>query len=173
MTADAGKDGQKAEYDKLINSLKLNEEQKNFLTSRWLDQVLWMEGRAKPCQQKYYLLRIAAIAGGILVPALGAFAKDNSWAQGAVVIIGLLVALATALEEFFKFGERWRHYRRVIEALKHEWWSYYGLCGPYAGMEHAAGFSSFADKVEALLAADVEAFLTKLAAEAKQKPAQP
>jgi hypothetical protein len=85
------------------------------------------------------------------------------------VIIGILVALATALEEFFKFGERWRHYRRVIEALKREWWLYYELCAGYAGKEHAEGFGDFAGKVEHILAADVDTFLTKVTAETKPK----
>lgn len=169
MTAADAHDNQQPDYAGLIETLGLDQEQKNYLTSRWLDQVNWMEGRAASFQKSHYRWRVVAIAGGILVPALGAFAKASDVAQGAVVIIGLLVALATALEEFFKFGERWRHYRRVIEALRKEWWSYYGQSGSYTGQDHAAGFCGFAEQVEKLIAADVDAFLSKVTAEGKPK----
>ncbi len=161
---------QKAEFTNSINSLSLNDEQKKYLVSRWLDQVFWMEGRAKSCQSRYYFWRVVAIAGGVVVPALGAFSRDNAAAQGGVVVIGILVALATALEEFFKYGERWRHYRRVIEALKREWWMYYELCAAYAGKDHTAAFSGFTGKAEDILSADVDVFLTKVTADTKPKP---
>ena len=162
-------DKQKAEFTDNINSLDLNPDQKKYLISRWLDQVFWMEDKAKTFQERYHFLRVVAITGGVLVPALGAFSRDCPLAQGGVVIVGILVALAMALEEFFKNGERWRHYRRIIEALKKEWWMYYELCAGYAGKDHVAGFSEFAGKVEDILAADVDVFLTKVTADTKPK----
>jgi hypothetical protein len=160
---------QKAEFTDNINSLAINPDQKKYLISRWLDQVFWMEGRAKTCQERYYFGRVVAIAGGVMVPALGAFSGSSGWAQAGVVVIGIFVAFAMALEEFFKFGERWRHYRRIIEALKKEWWMYFELCAGYAEIDHATGFNEFAGKVEDILAADVDLFLTKVTADTKPK----
>jgi hypothetical protein len=54
----------------LIEALDLSELQKHLLRSRWLDQVLWMEGKACTCQRRYYALRLVAIIGGVIVPAL-------------------------------------------------------------------------------------------------------
>jgi len=46
---------------------------------------------------------------------------------------------------------------------------YFELCAGYAGADHAATFSKFAEKVEDILAADVDVFLTKVTADTKPK----
>lgn len=58
------------EFTNLINSLDLSDVQRQYLSSRWLEQVLWMESRANASQSRYYALRLVAIVGGVLVPAL-------------------------------------------------------------------------------------------------------
>ena len=57
-----------ADLGGLIDELKLSDLRKRMLKSRWLDQVLWMEGRADRARNWYYWLRLAAIIGGILIP---------------------------------------------------------------------------------------------------------
>ena len=54
----------------LIDMLGIFEMQKRFMRLRWLDQVLWMEGKAASAQRRYYTLRLVAIIGGVIVPAL-------------------------------------------------------------------------------------------------------
>ena len=34
-----------------------------------------------------------------------------------------VVAISAAIEEFFHYGERWRHYRRTAESLKTQGWA--------------------------------------------------
>jgi hypothetical protein len=165
-----GNDTEQGKLKSSIENLKLSSEQKAFLTDRLLDQWFWMEGRAATFQSRYYCHRVIAIAGGAMIPALAAFAKEYPDLTWAVVVLGVIVALASALEEFFKNGERWRHYRGVVEALKREWWRYYELFGPYAGKDHAAAFPDLAKTVEDLLAADVDAYI-KMMAEANRKKA--
>jgi hypothetical protein len=57
----------------------------------------------------------------------------------------LLVATSAAIEEFFHFGERWRHYRRSVELLKAEGWKFFELAGVYGveGKGHAAACPAF------------------------------
>ena len=169
MAKDKVNAGQKDNLLACIKSLALHPEQQKYLEVRWLDQLVWMGDKAKRCQNSYYLLRIVAMVGGVIVPALGVLAKNSDSARNGVVVIGILVALATALEEFFKFGDRWRHYRRITESLKKEWWLYYELCGNYAGKEHEAVFSGFVTRIEDMLAADVDRFLTSVAVDMKPK----
>ena len=45
--------------------------------------------------------------------------------------VSLVVALSAAVEGFFRFGDRWRHYRSLVEELKSEGWSFHELSGPY------------------------------------------
>ncbi len=40
----------KKDYGYIIDKLELSDIQKHFLRTRWLDQVLWMEGRANIAQ---------------------------------------------------------------------------------------------------------------------------
>ena len=81
----------------------------------------------------------------------------------------LVVALATALEGFFRHGDRWRNYRRTTEALKSQGWQFFQLAGPYAAFaDHSAAHATFAADVEAIINHDVETYFTRIAVE--QKP---
>ena len=64
------RDWLKKDLGSLIDVLSLSEVQKHFLHSRWLDQVLWMEDKSDSAQKRYHTLRLVAIVGGILGPAL-------------------------------------------------------------------------------------------------------
>ena len=63
--------------------------------------------------------------------------------------LGAVVAAASAVEGFFRFGERWQHYRRTAEVLKAEFWRYSQLSGPYKDSpDHSHAFSTFVERVE-------------------------
>jgi len=63
---------------------------------------------------------------------------------------------AVAIEGFFHYGERWRHYRRTSELLKSQGWQFFELAGPYEGHRtHRTAFRAFASTVEGLIAEDV------------------
>ena len=173
MSNDAYRQWLKQDFGELIDLVDLSDIQKRFLRSRWLDQVLWTEGKAPREQRRYHVLRVTAIAGGVLVPALvsldvgGTGADVVRWVAFAV---GLLVALAVSLEGFFRFGERWRHYRRTAELLKIEGWQFFESAGPYQGLDHQAAFPSFAARTEAILQRDVDAFISVIAKEKSDQP---
>ena len=66
----------RAELGQLIDQLELSPLQQRCLRARWLDTVLWMEGRATHARNRYYLLRL-------LIPALISLDLAGS---GAVVL---------------------------------------------------------------------------------------
>ncbi|MBX2989732.1 MAG: DUF4231 domain-containing protein [Bacteroidetes bacterium] len=156
----------------LIDSLTLTDLQKRFLHSRWLDQVMWMEASANKARSRYYALRMVTIIGGVLVPALislnlaGAAADVIKW---STVGISLLVGMSAAIEEFFHFGERWRHYRRNVESLKTTGWLFFQLSGPFSAASHAEAYRSFASHVEEILQQDVNVYIGKVVQEASDK----
>jgi hypothetical protein len=168
-------DALKQDLGELIAAVDLPELNKHFLRSRWLDQMLWAEGRADSTRSRYYVLRLIAIVGGVTVPALVSLNVQTS--VTAVVswvtfTISLAVAICLALESFFRWGERWTHYRRLSELLKSEGWLFFQLAGPYQESgTHARAYPEFAKRVEAIVASDVETFITQVARE-KAKPAQ-
>jgi hypothetical protein len=164
----------KEDIGQLINTLQVTELNKHSLSSRWLDQVLWMEKNATHCQRWYYILRLIAIIGGVIVPALiGLNLANNQFAAGIIQWIafslGIVVAMSVATEEFFHFGERWRHYRSTAERLKIQGWQFFQLAGPYQSFKnHAEAFSSFATRTESILQQEVNVYITEIAKEKKK-----
>lgn len=158
-----------ADFSGLIGELQLSELRRRFLRSRWLDQLLWVEGRASRNRNRYYFWRLITILGGVTVPALVTLNLDGS-AKGplawATFAVSLLVAISAAVEGFFRYGERWRHYRRTAELLKTEGWQFFQLTGHYRRHPtHAAAYPVFASRVEDILQQDIDAYITTVAAE--------
>lgn len=163
----------KEDLEGLISSLDLPDLQKHFLRSRWMDQVLWMEGRADSARNWYYRLRLTTIIGGVIIPALVSLRFDGraddvlGWITFAV---SLLVAISAAVEEFFHYGERWRHYRRSVELLKNEGWQFFQLSGPYRRFKsHPEAYRAFASRVEDINRLDVEAYVTEVVREKQEE----
>jgi hypothetical protein len=159
----------KQEFGELIDSLALAELQKRFMRSRWLDQVLWMEGKANHARNWYYIFRLTAIIGGVIVPALVSLnvqGQAAAWARWGVFVISLLVAISVAVEEFFHYGERWRHYRQTVEILKSEGWAFFQLAGPYQRYQNQAeAFARFADRVEQINRQEVQLYISQIVEE--------
>lgn len=146
----------------VIDELALPDLARNLVRSRWLDQVQWMEAAAARHQSRYYITRVAAIVLGAAVPALIGLGV-NPWITAG---LSFIVTVATSLEAFFHYGERWRHYRQTVEALKVEGYQFFQLCGPYKNFaDHAEGYAEFAGRVEDILQKEVDGFINKAASE--------
>ena len=148
--------------------------QREFLMRRWLDQVLWMESAAAKAQRRYYRLRLVTVVGAVIVPALVSIdlGGDADRAISSLTLaVSLVVAASAAVEEFFHFGERWRHYRRTVEQLKAEGWLFFELVGEYdaSGNGHVEAFPRFAARVEDLLREDVDVYVTEVVRERKEQ----
>ena len=169
--------GSKKELSSLIEALELSDLRKRFLRSRWLDQMFWFEDKAGQNQRRYYGLRLVTIAAGVVVPALvGVNVRESVTTDLAWVIFGLslAVALAAALDGFFRFGERWRNYRHTAEALKSQGWLYLQLAGPYTGFgSHSKAYPVFAARIEAVIQHDVDVYITQVVHEGKQDGQEP
>lgn len=174
----------KQEFTNLFEGLELEKRQTHYLKARWLDQVLWMEGRASKARDRYYQLRLTTIIGGVIIPALVSLnflGSDNKEIKQAIAIstfvLSQVVAISAATEQFFNYGERWRHYRRSVESLKTNGWQFFELSGPYQTYTtHQEAFSSFAGEVEQILQKDVEVYasqVTQVKQEDKPKDAIP
>lgn len=164
-------------FESLIEKTELDERQRDFLRSRWLDQVIWMEGRAITAQRRFYRLRMITVAGAVLVPALVSLTTlDDGSGQAAKIvlwIVSLVVAVSAAIEGFFQFGLRWRNYRGTVERLKMEGWLYLQTTGPYTGTAPRESYGVFAARVEELIRSDVDVYLTEVAIERKKQEGNP
>ncbi len=163
----------KQDMGSLIDQLDITDIQKHFLHSRWLDQVLWMEEKSDGTQKRYYLLRLTAIIGGVIVPSLVSLNISGEGIMASIrwltFFISLLVAISVAVEEFFHYGERWRHYRRTVECLKIEGWKFFQMSGLYKDYKnHAEAYPAFAGRIEDILAGEVEIYITEVVREKKK-----
>ncbi|WNF14871.1 DUF4231 domain-containing protein [Microcystis aeruginosa] len=166
----------KQEICTLIEQIDLSDLQKQFMKARWLDQLLWLEGRAQTTRNQYYFLRLLTIIGGVIVPALVSL---NINANDVKVVVSWLafglsqvVAISAAVEEFFHYGERYRHYRNTAEAMKIEGWQFLQLSGSYRhAQSYAEVYPDFAQRVENIIQRDVEGYFSKVVQE-KEKPKQ-
>ncbi|WP_375475797.1 DUF4231 domain-containing protein [uncultured Nostoc sp.] len=171
----------KEDFNKLFAGINLGDVQKHFLRSRWLDQVLWMEGKANLSRDRHYFLRITTIIGGVVLPALVSLNINTNFKPNNRAIImwstfGLsqIVAISAAIEEFFHYGERWRHYRRTVESLKTQGWQFSQLTGPYRIYpSHQQAFNLFASHVEDIIQRDVEIYATQVVQEKKEEKHNP
>ena len=160
----------RVEMDKLIASLDLPELNKEFMRARWLELVIWMDGKAKESVWWYRRLRLATIIGGVIVPSLVSLNVGDDVTpliKTLTFIVSLVVALSAAVEEFFRYGERWRHYRRMTESLKSEGWHFLQLSGVYANQTHIQAYPAFATRVEELSREEVESYITQVFREKK------
>ncbi|MEL7495866.1 MAG: DUF4231 domain-containing protein [Cyanobacteria bacterium J06554_11] len=157
----------------LVDKLEISDLRKEFLKNRWLDQLLWLEGRATKERDRHYMLRLVTIIGGVLVPAMVGFngfrttdENANRLQTGvayAAFVISQTVAISAAVEEFFGHGEKYRNYRNTAEGLKIEGWQFFQLAGPYRTHKtHSDAYTHFAQRVEQYIQQDVKGFLAQL-----------
>lgn len=111
-----------------------------------------MEGKADRARDWYYRLRLTTIIGGVIIPALVSlnFTTEADAVVASITFsLSLLVAISAAVEEFFHFGERWRHYHRFEN--------------------HAEAYRAFAARVEDINKLDVEAYITNVVREKQEE----
>ena len=132
------------EMTDMVEQLELPDLCKQSLKSRWLDQVVWADKKAEQCRRWHYRLRLTAIVGGVMLPAIVGInfqlGKDNEyfriWFPYVPFVLSQIIAVSAATEEFLRFGDRWREYRQLAEDLKAEGWEYLQLSGPYRYKTH-------------------------------------
>jgi hypothetical protein len=156
------------DLSRLVDSLQVTDEQRHFVRSRWLENLLWMEGAAQRTRSRYYALRLVTVVGAVIVPALvsiNAVGKTNTAVTWLTFAISLIVGVSAAVEGLFHFGDRWRHYRSIVEQMKDEGWAYYELSDSYrrSGATHETAFPTFVDRVDALLRRETQTYITEIA----------
>jgi len=147
----------------LIDGLDLTEQQKLFLEYRWLDEIDWIDRDAVRNLRLHQLLRVLAIVGGAAITGLvgyGVGSQTSDETKLVTLVLSLVVTASIALDEFFRFGDRWRHERVVVETMRSEGALFIALAGPYGGLTHAVAFPMFAASIERLARDDVKRWVT-------------
>ena len=160
------RDWLKQDLGSIIDALDLTDLEKHFIRSRWLDQVMWMENRADHARARHYFFRLTVIILGIIIPVLVGLniaGQPGVYLRYFIVVLGFLVAICAALEEFFHYDERWRHFRQTVEWLKIEGWRFFELADPYREYKtHANAYIHFANRVEDIIRRDVNVYISEI-----------
>jgi hypothetical protein len=147
----------------LIDGLDLTEHQQLFHENRWHDEVDWIERAAVRNLRMHQALRVVAIVGGAAISGLVAYGVGGQGSDPLrliTLILSLAVTASIALDEFFRFGDRWRHERLVVESMRSEGALFIALAGPYMGLTHALAFPRFAAVIERIAQDDVKKWVT-------------
>ncbi|NES23094.1 MAG: DUF4231 domain-containing protein [Symploca sp. SIO3E6] len=163
MAKNSSQDDLKQQFIELIDQLELPDLNKQFMKSRWLDQLLWLEKKSGGAKTWSHRLRLTIIVGGVLVPALVSLNFNNNRLGETIgwVTFGLsqLVAISAAVEEYFHFTDKYSQYRQTAECLKSEAWKFFQLSGTYKQYpDHMQAYSIFALRVERFIQKDVQTF---------------
>lgn len=140
--------------------------QKQYLRSRWAEQVLQADGDVRRAARMYHALRLLTVVGCVAIVLLVSLGLDAaSWLAASptvrylIVAFSLLVMVCVAVEHLFNYGDRWRRSERFAERLKSEGWRFLQLSGAYEGYRtHAEGFHVFANQIESLSQSGVEIY---------------
>lgn len=168
-----------------IEALELDAVQKLHLHHRWLGAIERIDGAATHCRRMHNLLRVLAIVGGVIVSGLvgAGFAatlpKDAAanltlaQVMGAMAfVLSLAVTAALALDEYFRYGARYRESRLVAELLRIEGSRFVARTDHYARYaSHREAYGPFIRRVEEILERDAQAWVAFSVEEKSTQPA--
>lgn len=153
-----------AELEKAFAEIDIEDNHRANLCRRYLDHIDWLEAAATRNRRMYYGLRLIAVVTAAIVPALVA-SYSSGTGKIVAIVLGVVVAATTATEGLLHAGDRWRHYRRVVEQLKAHAWLFAQHAGPYAGLTPAAALGPFVATMEALIHDEVEDYISTVVAD--------
>jgi ABC-type multidrug transport system fused ATPase/permease subunit len=123
--------------------------QEKYLNERWQQQRDYYSRQSARNKRWHQGLLAFTAVGAIVVPILLNIPEIPKWAP---TILSGLVAIATAVENVFHFGDNWRNFRQTLEALKRERALFDAGVGLYRNPETA--FERFVQTVEDLIATE-------------------
>jgi hypothetical protein len=151
----------RCELDALLALPDLGDAQRRYLTERWQPNVLLAKRRVEANRRSYYRWKVPTVLGALLVPPLASPTVDAHWARWAAFVVSLVVAICSAIEGTYRFGNRWRVYRRMLDELRTDGWAYAQRIGPYASR---ADFARFVERNERVIRQYGDEYLTDVLA---------
>lgn len=154
-------------YGKIIDSLDLEDGQRELLKLTWLDYFLLMNKSARNGWVSYNYSQLIVIFFSLLIPMLeGTRLKSFDyfgWDFGGLTIISLLslvVATLTALNRQLGLDAKWRHYRKNAEMMRNEGDDFLALSGNYQNINnHKEAFKSFITTITTFKRQEVSNYL--------------
>lgn len=125
-----------------------------YIEHRWYSQWSFFDKKATENKNKYFRTQLIVGLGSVTVPVLVGIRTLNDDVNNLLyiftIIISLSVAMATAIESLYTFGDNWRSYRQAAEDLHQEKTIYDVKAGRY--QDNPAPFTRFVERCEEIIA---------------------
>lgn len=131
----------------------LSPQERYYIEHRWYSQWSFFDTKATQSKNRYYRTQIIVGLGSVTVPVLVGINASGIAADVlyfVTVIISLSVAMATAIEALYTFGDNWRSYRSAAEDMYQEKSLYDVKAGRY--MNNNQAFIRFVERCEEIIA---------------------
>jgi hypothetical protein len=153
-------------YSKLIEMSDLSEPDKILFRISWLNYLKYLDRLAIKDSLFFNILQLLVIIIGILIPVIEQSELNLKIGMSSITIIsilGLTIAISTALNRHFRFEERWKHYRKNAEIIRNEGEDFFGLTGNYEdSQDQHEAFKKFIENITIIKRQEVDTFIIKV-----------
>jgi hypothetical protein len=116
------------------------------------DQIAWYDRKSQSARRYYLISTCVKLIMAGLLPLASAFPIPEHQFKWIAALVGLLILVATSLEQLYQHQQNWITYRSTSESLKHEKYLYLAGAGPYRDMVSAENrLLLLADRIEGLI----------------------
>nr|WP_198999881.1 DUF4231 domain-containing protein [Flavobacterium sp. ASV13] len=151
-------------YKKNVDLVNLDELQKNSLKHDWLSHIILMEYLTKKHYIIYNILNLTIIIAGTTIPVLINLDTNNSYLKYLCTLLAILVSIFSAINQFARPNERWRHFRLISEELKIEGEKFFALTEKYSAYSsHSEAYKLFMQNIEETKEKQIDIYLRKIA----------
>jgi predicted CopG family antitoxin len=164
------------ELSELIDDLELEIYQQEAINKNWLGQMAWTNKRATRERDANELIRWWQIILGVLIPVLINMPDPDDLKVFTTIasLSGIFVAILTAVYQFRRPEERWRHYRILTERYQNELWNFITLSGDVyeeanKTKDHKKAFAEFHERMTNLKEEDITKFFGEVVASSSQQ----
>ncbi|MDO6595598.1 DUF4231 domain-containing protein [Oceanihabitans sp. 2_MG-2023] len=153
-------------YNELIERSALSETDKILFTVSWLNYLKYLDKIAIKDSLFFNVLQILILVVGILIPIIEQTELNSKIGNSSITVIsvlGITIAIATALIRHFRFEERWKHYRKNAEIIRNEGEDFLALTGNYESsknIHHA--FKKFIENITVIKRQEVDSYIIKV-----------
>ncbi|MEW8626788.1 MAG: DUF4231 domain-containing protein [Candidatus Thiodiazotropha sp.] len=103
-----------------------------YISQRLEDQINWYDKKSQSAQVNYKRIRLVEFFCAATIPFLaGMMTNDSNYLKVVVGVLGVVVAIITAVQGLYQWNEDWIQYRTTCESLKKEKFLFLTKSEPY------------------------------------------
>jgi len=95
-------------------------DEEEYLKCRVDDQINWYNRKSQNAQKWFKLLRGFEIFAAASIPLVAGFGSEMIPVNLIVAVLGVLIAISSAMISLNQYQENWIEYRTTCESLQHE-----------------------------------------------------